>query len=65
LRTNASELSLFLALEIIQREKCKLDERSSGIGGSYTSYVGIKIESFDVIEQNRTLDSLGEDWGLF
>ena len=52
---------MFLAREIFEIEKCKLDGRPSGFGIPYRFYVGIKTEFFDSIEQNRTFDSLGED----
>jgi hypothetical protein len=54
---------MFLAREIFELEKCKLDGRPSGFGVPYRFYVGIKTEFFDFIEQNRTFDSLGEDLG--
>jgi hypothetical protein len=54
---------MFLAREIFELEKCKLDGRSSGFGVPYRFYVGIKTEFFDFIEQNHTFDSLGEDLG--
>jgi hypothetical protein len=54
---------MFLAREIIELKKCKLDGRSPGFGVPYRFYVGIKTEFFDFIEQNRTFDSLGEDLG--
>ena len=40
----------FLALEIIELEKCKLDGRSSGFGVPYRFYLGIKTEFLDFIE---------------
>jgi hypothetical protein len=55
--------AMFLAREIFELEKCKLDGRPSGFGIPYRFYVGIKTEFFDFIEQNRTFDSLGEDLG--
>jgi hypothetical protein len=55
--------TMFLAREIFELEKCKLDGRPSGFGVPYRFYVGIKTEFFDFIEQNRTFDSLGEDLG--
>jgi hypothetical protein len=54
---------MFLAREIFELEKCKLDGRPSGFGIPYRFYVGIKTEFFDFIEQDRTFDSLGEDLG--
>ena len=57
-------MPMFLAREIFELEKCKLDGRPSGFGIPYRFYVGIKTEFFDFIEQNRTFDSLGEDLGL-
>jgi hypothetical protein len=56
---------MFLAREIFELEKCKLDGRPSGFGVPYRFYVGIKTEFFDFIEQNRTFDSLGEDLGAW
>jgi|ERR1035441_3782300 hypothetical protein len=56
---------MFLAREIIEPKKCKLDGRSSGFGVPYRFYVGIKTEFLDFIEQNRTFDSLGEDLGYW
>ena len=41
---------MFLAREIIEIEKCKLDARSSGFGVPYRFYVGIETEFFDSIE---------------
>ena len=55
---------MFLAREIFELEKCKLDGRPSGFGIPYRFYVGIKTEFFDFIEQDRTFDSLGEDLGV-
>jgi hypothetical protein len=55
--------TMFLAREIFELKKCKLDGRPSGFGVPYRFYVGIKTEFFDFIEQNRTFDSLGEDLG--
>ena len=55
--------TLFLAREIFELEKCKLDGRPSGFGIPYRFYVGIKTEFFDSIEQKRAFDSLGEDLG--
>ena len=55
---------MFLAREIFELDKCKLDGRPPGFGVPYRFYVGIKTEFFDFIEQNRTFYSLGEDLGL-
>jgi hypothetical protein len=63
IRRNRSASPLFLALQIIYREKYKLDGCASGLGVPYSFYVGIKTEFLDFIEQSRTFDSLGEDLG--
>jgi hypothetical protein len=49
---------LFLAPEIFELEKCKLDGRPPGFGVPYRFYVGIKTEFLDSIEQKRAFDSL-------
>jgi hypothetical protein len=54
----------FLAREIVELEKSKLDGRSAHFGVPYRFYVGTKTEFFDFIEQNRIFDSLGEDLGF-
>jgi hypothetical protein len=54
---------MFLAREIIELEKCKLDGRSSGFGVPYKFYVGITTEFFAFVGQNRIFDSFGEDSG--
>ena len=53
----------FLAREIVEFEKSKLDRLSVRFGVPYRFYVGTKTEFFDFIEQNRAFDSLGEDLG--
>jgi hypothetical protein len=60
----AVSLSTFLAREIVELEKSKLDGLSAHFGVPYRFYVGTKTESFDSIEQKRVFDSLGEDLGL-
>ena len=58
-------ISTFLAREIVEFEKSKLDRLSVRFGVPYRFYVGTKTEFFDFIEQNRAFDSLGEDLGVF
>ena len=53
----------FLAPEIIELEKSKLDGLSAHFGVPYRFYVGTKTDFFDSIEQNGVYDSLGEDLG--
>jgi hypothetical protein len=53
----------FLAREIIELEKSKLDGLSAHFGVPYRFYVGAKTDFFDSIEQNGAFDSLGEDLG--
>ena len=60
---NSCDGALFLAREIFELEKCKLDRRPPGFDVPYRFYVGIKTEFFDSIEQKRAFDSLGEDLG--
>ena len=54
---------MFLAREIFELEKRKLDGRPTGLGVPYKFYVGIQTEFFNFIEQKRAFDSLGEDLG--
>jgi hypothetical protein len=55
--------STFLAREIVELDRSKLDRLSAHFGVPYRFYVGTKTEFFDFIEQNRAFDSLGEDLG--
>ena len=58
------EDATFLAPEIIELEKSKLDGLSAHFGVPYRFYVGTKTDFFDSIEQNGAFDSLGEDLGF-
>ena len=62
-KRKSSCFSLFLAREIVELQKSKLDGRSAHFGIPYRFYVGTRTEFFDFIEQSRVFDSLGEDLG--
>jgi hypothetical protein len=49
-RVNPANSSLFLAREIFELDKCKLDGRPPGFGVPYRFYVGTKTEFIDFIE---------------
>ena len=61
--SSSQQPATYLAREIVELEKFKLDGRSAHFGVPYRFYVGTKTEFFDFIEQSRVFDSLRGDLG--